>query len=57
MGGFPATWLFNVDGDQGFFDLTTWITAILGSVVLLFAYGLLTGRGGTRRSWRRSGRR
>jgi uncharacterized membrane protein YeaQ/YmgE (transglycosylase-associated protein family) len=66
LGGFLATRLFDVDGVQGFFNLSTWITAIAGSAVLLFAYHLVTarraghggGRGnGGRRNGRRSGRR
>ncbi|MFI0486054.1 GlsB/YeaQ/YmgE family stress response membrane protein [Actinomadura sp. 9N215] len=60
LGGFLATRLFDVDGVQGFFDLSTWITAIAGSAVLLLAYHLITlrgggGRGNGRRSGRRSG--
>lgn len=56
LGGFLATHLFGIDGDQGFFDLTTWICAILGSAILLFAYSMFTGRGGGRRSGRGFGR-
>lgn len=61
LGGFLATQLFNVDGVQGFFNLSTWITAIAGSAVLLLAYHLITSRGGGRGrgngNGRRSGRR
>lgn len=63
VGGFLATRLFDVDGVQGFFNLSTWITAIAGSALLLLAYHLITarrggGRGnGGRRNGRRSGRR
>ena len=71
LGGFLATRLFDVDGVQGFFNLSTWITAIAGSALLLLAYHLITsrraghgggrrggGRGiGGRRSGQRSGRR
>ncbi|NKZ02787.1 GlsB/YeaQ/YmgE family stress response membrane protein [Actinomadura latina] len=62
LGGFLATRLFDVDGVQGFFDLSTWITAIAGSALLLLAYHLITsrrsGRGnGGRRNGQRSGRR
>ncbi|WP_131739686.1 GlsB/YeaQ/YmgE family stress response membrane protein [Actinomadura roseirufa] len=49
LGGFLATRLFNVDGVQGFFNLSTWITAIAGSALLLLAYHLITSRGGRRR--------
>ncbi|TDB88228.1 GlsB/YeaQ/YmgE family stress response membrane protein [Actinomadura sp. KC216] len=57
LGGFLATRLLDVDGVQGFFDLSTWITAIAGSAVLLLAYHLITSRGGGRGNGRRSGRR
>ncbi|MDL4815250.1 GlsB/YeaQ/YmgE family stress response membrane protein [Actinomadura opuntiae] len=64
LGGFLATRLFNVDGVQGFFNISTWITAIAGAVLLLLAYHLITarraghgGRGnGGRRNGQRSGR-
>ncbi|MDX6310795.1 MAG: hypothetical protein QOF44_259 [Streptomyces sp.] len=61
LGGFLATKLFHVDGTQGFFNLSTWVTAIAGAAVLLFAFhqfgGGSNGRSGTRSSGRRSGRR
>jgi uncharacterized membrane protein YeaQ/YmgE (transglycosylase-associated protein family) len=36
--------LSHVSDTHGFFDLATWITAVTGAVVLLFAYHLITGR-------------
>lgn len=57
LGGFLATELFNVDGIQGFFNLSTWITAIAGAGVLLLGYHLFTGQTNGRRSGRRTGRR
>jgi uncharacterized membrane protein YeaQ/YmgE (transglycosylase-associated protein family) len=57
LGGFLATSLFHVTGIQGFFNLSTWITAIAGSALLLFAYHLLTGGSGHRRTSRWAGRR
>jgi uncharacterized membrane protein YeaQ/YmgE (transglycosylase-associated protein family) len=57
VGGFLATRVFDVDGVQGFFNLSTWITAIAGSAVLLIAYHLLTSRGSGRGAGRRPGRR
>jgi uncharacterized membrane protein YeaQ/YmgE (transglycosylase-associated protein family) len=61
LGGFLAAQLFGIDGNQGFFDLTTWITAIAGAGILLLAFSMLAGRGGRggrgRSSGRRSGRR
>jgi len=57
LGGFVATRLFNVDGIQGFFNLSTWITAIVGAAVLLVVYHLFTGRSSGRGTGRRSGSR
>lgn len=57
LGGFLATKVFHVSGTQGFFNLSTWVTAIAGSAVLLFAFHTLGGRGNGRDSGRRSGRR
>jgi uncharacterized membrane protein YeaQ/YmgE (transglycosylase-associated protein family) len=51
-GGWAATKLFHLHHAlQGFFNLSTWLTAIAGAVVLLLAYHLVSGRSG-----RRSGR-
>jgi hypothetical protein len=33
---------------HGFFNLSTWLTAIAGAAVLLLAYHLLTSRGSSR---------
>jgi uncharacterized membrane protein YeaQ/YmgE (transglycosylase-associated protein family) len=51
LGGWLATKLFHIHSVQGFFNLSTWITAIAGSAVLLGAVHLVTGSG--RRSLRR----
>ncbi len=49
-GGWAATRLFHVHSLQGFFKLSTWLTAIAGTAVLLLAYHLVSGRcGGSRR--------
>jgi uncharacterized membrane protein YeaQ/YmgE (transglycosylase-associated protein family) len=57
LGGFVATNVFHVNGTQGFFNLSTWISAIAGAAVLLLGYHLVTGRNSRRRSGgRRSGR-
>jgi uncharacterized membrane protein YeaQ/YmgE (transglycosylase-associated protein family) len=48
LGGFLARALFGVQTMDTFFDLGTWITAIIGAVVLFFAFGAVRGR----RSWR-----
>jgi uncharacterized membrane protein YeaQ/YmgE (transglycosylase-associated protein family) len=39
-----ATALFHVHTLNGFFNLSTWLTAIAGAAVLLLAYHLVTGR-------------
>jgi hypothetical protein len=40
---------------HGFFNLSTWLTAIAGAAVLLLAYHLVTGRGSAGRTRRRAG--
>ena len=47
-GGWVASKLFHIHSLQGFFNLSTWLTAIAGSAVLLLAYHLLTGRSSSR---------
>jgi len=37
---------------NGFFNLSTWLTAIAGAAVLLLAYHLVTGRSGHRMAHR-----
>jgi hypothetical protein len=44
LGGWTATKLFRVVTLHGFFNLSTWLTAIAGSAVLLLAYHLVTSR-------------
>lgn len=43
LGGWLGGLIFDVDL-QGFFDLSTWLLAIGGSILVLLIYGLLTGR-------------
>jgi uncharacterized membrane protein YeaQ/YmgE (transglycosylase-associated protein family) len=50
VGGFVAMQLFGVDTLNTFFDLSTWVTAILGAVGLFLLFGALRGR--SRRSRR-----
>ena len=50
LGGWLATRLFHVHTLHGFFNLSTWLTAIAGAAVLLLAYHLITSRGNTRSS-------
>jgi len=47
-GGWAATRLFHVHTLHGFFNLSTWLTAITGAAVLLLAAHLVTGRTGHR---------
>ena len=45
-GGWVATKIFHIHSLQGFFNLSTWLTAIAGAAVLLLAYHLVTSRSG-----------
>ena len=44
IGGFLAGVLFDADPMDEFFDISTWLTAIVGSIILLLIYRLVTGR-------------
>src|SRR5271170_442027 len=57
LGGWVATKLFHVVTLHGFFNLSTWLTAIAGAAVLLLAYHLVTSRGSSRSVRGRSRRR
>jgi uncharacterized membrane protein YeaQ/YmgE (transglycosylase-associated protein family) len=51
LGGWAATKLFHVHHAlQGFFNLSTWLTAIAGAAVLLLIYHLVSGQSSSRRS-------
>ncbi|MFE4257255.1 GlsB/YeaQ/YmgE family stress response membrane protein [Streptomyces sp. NPDC056883] len=43
LGGWLGKVIFGVDSIDGFFDLSTWIAAVAGSVILLALYRLVTG--------------
>ncbi|NJP66526.1 GlsB/YeaQ/YmgE family stress response membrane protein [Streptomyces spiramenti] len=43
LGGWLGVVIFGV-GVAGFFSLSTWICAIVGSLILLGLYGMVTGR-------------
>ncbi|MEU9255419.1 GlsB/YeaQ/YmgE family stress response membrane protein [Streptomyces sp. NPDC048270] len=43
LGGWLGKVTFGVDSIDGFFDVSTWIAAIFGSVTLLVIYRLVTG--------------
>ena len=44
IGGFLAGVIFDADPLDEFFDISTWITAIVGSIVLLLIYRAVVGR-------------
>jgi uncharacterized membrane protein YeaQ/YmgE (transglycosylase-associated protein family) len=44
LGGFLAGAIFDADPMDEFFDISTWLTAIVGSIILLLLYRLFTGR-------------
>jgi uncharacterized membrane protein YeaQ/YmgE (transglycosylase-associated protein family) len=44
LGGFLAGALFDAQPLDEFFDLSTWLTAIVGSIVLLLVYRAFVGR-------------
>ena len=49
LGGWIATKLFHIHTIHGFFNLSTWLTAIAGAAILLLAYHLISGRSSSRR--------
>jgi uncharacterized membrane protein YeaQ/YmgE (transglycosylase-associated protein family) len=44
IGGFLAAALFGAHPLDEFFDISTWLTAIVGSIILLLIYRLVVGR-------------
>lgn len=48
LGGFLAAALFNADPMDEFFDISSWLTAIVGAIILLLIYRAVAGRGGNR---------
>jgi uncharacterized membrane protein YeaQ/YmgE (transglycosylase-associated protein family) len=44
LGGFIAKEVFGVQTLNTFFNLSTWITAIVGAVVLFLLFGAVRGR-------------
>ena len=56
LGGWLATKLFHIHTLHGFFNLSTWLTAIAGAALLLLIFHLVTSRrstSGRRRTSRR----
>ena len=50
LGGLIARALDLGDPIDEFFDISTWLAAIIGAVVLLLIYRMVVGRGGARRA-------
>ena len=44
LGGFIAGALFDANVNDEFFDLATWISAIVGAIILLLIYRAVTSR-------------
>ncbi|MFD4543264.1 GlsB/YeaQ/YmgE family stress response membrane protein [Streptomyces bauhiniae] len=44
LGGWLGKVIFGVHSINGFFHLSTWIAAVVGSVIVLLLYRLLIGR-------------
>jgi len=56
-GGWAATKIFHIHTLHGFFNASTWLTAIVGAAVLLLAYHLATRQSGRTRTRRRYAQR
>ena len=48
LGGFLAAALFGAHPLDEFFDISTWLTAIVGAIILLVIYRMVTSRGSRR---------
>ena len=46
LGGFLAAAVFGAHPLDDFFDISTWVTAIFGSIILLAIYRVVTGNRG-----------
>ncbi|MFF5446484.1 GlsB/YeaQ/YmgE family stress response membrane protein [Streptomyces sp. NPDC012888] len=44
LGGWLGKVIFGVDSIDGFFELSTWIAAIVGALILLGLYRVVAGR-------------
>jgi uncharacterized membrane protein YeaQ/YmgE (transglycosylase-associated protein family) len=52
LGGFLAAALFDAHPLDEFFDISTWLTAIIGSLILLVLYRVVVARGDGHRTVR-----
>ena len=48
LGGFLASALFDVNPNDGFFDISTWLSAIIGALIVLGIYRAVAGRRSSR---------
>ena len=46
LGGFLAAAIFGAHPLDEFFDISTWLTAIVGAIILLVIYRMVTNRSG-----------
>ena len=46
LGGFLAAAIFGAHPLDEFFDISTWLTAIIGAIILLVIYRMVTNRSG-----------
>ena len=46
LGGFLASVLFDAKPMDEFFDISSWLTAIVGAIILLLIYRMVAGRNG-----------
>lgn len=46
LGGFIASALFSINVNEGFWSLPTWISAIVGSLIVLVIWGFIRSRTG-----------
>ncbi|MCB0882313.1 MAG: GlsB/YeaQ/YmgE family stress response membrane protein [Thermoleophilia bacterium] len=44
VGGWLAGLIFDADPLDEFFDISTWLTAIVGSIILIWGYRLVSSR-------------
>lgn len=44
VGGWLASVLFDVDPLDEFFDISTWVTAVVGSMLLILGYRIVSDR-------------
>ena len=49
IGGFLAGAIFDADPLDEFWDISSWLTAIVGAILLLLIYGFFAGRSSGRR--------